>query len=513
MNEEEKFDDLINSKLSERDFPFDELNWDEAERLIIRQQKWSTIRKFSLVFSAGLIAGAAIMIPFITGNHSTIPNVVITKQDIQHNSVDQNTTLQQNNTDQDKATDNKNIEKSSPSVPTAFVKKNSGTDEHSSPKSLSSTSKVSNGRLSLLAKGEGWKTKSKKKQHSASVVVASVDNTGKKHKPIQTHSNDRVVDQTVNNNAVNTPEQNTSQPVVISDNKNNKKIADNVLSPAPENNNSAQVNNPPQVNSSTQLNNKAENKNNTSATPASGKITTSNTETSKVSKPATIDTSHISPPMLPGTTPNFGPYTANIISAYAGVNYAFGWNNTDGKEASGVTPMGGIEYAHFFSKKVALSAGVGYAELTKLNKTYSSSITQYDFGANATITSVTPKTIYYLSIPVEFQYHFTEKLSANLGLNYLWMLTTSSTLNSYNENYLGQQSNMTSKTQNGYTQGFSNYDFQLILTGTYMFTERFGISAQYYNGLVYIENNSFPGVNQYERNSGFRLFLSYQLVK
>ena len=58
MNEEEKFDELLSSKLSERDFPFDELNWDEAESLLIQQEKRAKFTRVALTFAAGLAAGA-----------------------------------------------------------------------------------------------------------------------------------------------------------------------------------------------------------------------------------------------------------------------------------------------------------------------------------------------------------------------------------------------------------------------------------------------------------------------
>ena len=73
MNEEEKFDELLSSKLSERDFPFDELNWDEAERLIIQQEKKEKTTRFAFIFSAGLSAGVLIMLPFMMNTHASLP--------------------------------------------------------------------------------------------------------------------------------------------------------------------------------------------------------------------------------------------------------------------------------------------------------------------------------------------------------------------------------------------------------------------------------------------------------
>src|SRR5665213_847524 len=71
MNEQEKFDDLLRSKLSERDFPFDETNWDKAEGMIEKSEKKKKYGFISLVFFAGIMVGAAIMYPFIYNANSS----------------------------------------------------------------------------------------------------------------------------------------------------------------------------------------------------------------------------------------------------------------------------------------------------------------------------------------------------------------------------------------------------------------------------------------------------------
>ncbi len=63
INEEEKFNDLLKSKLNEREFFFDELNWEKAEQAIVRVERNKKMRRVALIFLCGFILGAAIMFP------------------------------------------------------------------------------------------------------------------------------------------------------------------------------------------------------------------------------------------------------------------------------------------------------------------------------------------------------------------------------------------------------------------------------------------------------------------
>jgi hypothetical protein len=63
MNEEEKFDDLLRKKMSERDFFFDEENWQKASEKIESAELKRKQTRFTIIFLSGLALGIALTVP------------------------------------------------------------------------------------------------------------------------------------------------------------------------------------------------------------------------------------------------------------------------------------------------------------------------------------------------------------------------------------------------------------------------------------------------------------------
>ena len=530
MNEEQKFDELINSKLSEREFPFDELNWDEAERLIIRQERWAKIRRVSLVFSAGLALGVAAMLPFVLNNRnsSSNSNIVITQPKPNQNAVVQNSTVPTiSQPDKDIVSDNKKDSKKVTAplpVQSAFVKK----DNSTGIRAKNSGTKPAHKKIKALPifvadDNSGNHPKESKADYSTKkpITVASTIVTKKKtiHKKVSepVSVNKQVANSVpplASNNPI--PESKIQSNSVVSSNDNNtvknNSVNNNTVtsSPASSNEKTNTSQGSTETNSGSGKSNTTANTSVTSnSTPPKMPVANSNgTAPKKVS-----DTNNAAVrAILPGTEPVYVPvYSANILSAYIGGNYSFGWHNNGAMEGNGLNKLGGFIFTHYFSQKIAASIGLGYSELNNLNKTYTSSIIQYDFGQNANITTVTPTKAIYLDMPVSINYTCTKNIFS-AGFNFLWLLTTSSKLTTYQQSQIGETAPV-SMQQDGYSQGFNNLYIQFTLAYTRMITERLGVSPQLYFGLNYIENSSFPGINQYDRNSGVRLVLSYQLMK
>lgn len=508
MNEEEKFDELLSSKLSERDFPFDELNWDEAERLIIQQEKTRKVTRFALIFSAGLAAGVFIMLPFIVNIHSTTPNSVSTPSTANQNTVAQKSVLP--SATQSPANTNNPIskeEKASLPVQSAFVKK----DTHTGIRNKSSN-------ISVITKAP--------QKHPA--VLVSEINKPRHTYNIPAQSNSIASSETNENEDVKTGSREKS---------NSNKNVTNASSQLSEVNPiTANIKSP---NTTISANKTSESDNNAPAPPPStitdhtNKQITVNNNAMKSKKDTSNAITNSPPPILrplnPDNPASSAPPCTNILSVYAGGNYSFGWINvgtvTDYKEGNGITPWGGFDFTHYFAGDFSASLGVGYSELNNLNETYANSLVQYDFGANSSITTVTPQTVYYLAFPFKLQWNLDTKNMFGLGINYLLMLTTSSTLTTYAQSYSIENNSVsptntpgTSQKQNGYTQGFNNSNMQLSISYTRMLTGRLGASLELYHDFDNVENNTVPVFNQYTfnqngKNMGLRLVLSYQLMK
>lgn len=84
MNQTEKFEDIIASKFSEAEFPFDERNWDRVEEKIDAHHKKEKRKRFAFIFSSGIILGLLVMLPFIGKKNATTPtnteSIVVSKE-------------------------------------------------------------------------------------------------------------------------------------------------------------------------------------------------------------------------------------------------------------------------------------------------------------------------------------------------------------------------------------------------------------------------------------------------
>ncbi|HSY75373.1 MAG TPA: hypothetical protein VK890_00875, partial [Bacteroidia bacterium] len=138
-------------------------------------------------------------------------------------------------------------------------------------------------------------------------------------------------------------------------------------------------------------------------------------------------------------------------------------------------------------------------------------ISQYDFGSTNNVTAVTLKTLYYAALPIQFQYNINNNDIISVGANVLYLINSNSNVVSYSQNYFGT-SGYTSVDKMGYMDGINNLDAQLTLAYRRKIN-RFTISVESYYGLLDIENNSFFNNNVFERNSGLRAILSFDIIK
>lgn len=516
MNEQEKFDELLRSKLSERDFPFDELNWDEAERLIIQQERISRIKRVSLIFSAGLVAGVLIMLPFIFSNHSTTNNPIVANPTPGMSAVSQNSAMPTVNQSPANTTNSAANNVTAPlPVQSAFVKKNSSTGKRGTSSTTTPVANVSKEHGTVLAAANKPKAKPQHKRISNPIAVASEEQPAKSIRHNKTIGNHDLAyasaktkkknhSHTLNKtNTINNPTTYSTTNPIVAQNSNSSNNDKTITNPAVTSNSSPGAD--------TRQTNISSSESKPNPTPV---------DTIKVAKktvtPAPYFPNRDSGVNMLRTNDNVGGGSFKpslFFVGDAGLNYSLGWNNNGDKEAGGTTFIASLRIGYHVSPKLSVLIGAGNYEITNLNKTYTSSIIQYDFGQNASITTVTPKSAMYLRFPVNLQYKISDKFLVTGGFDYFMLLTTSSTVNSYTVNYLGQESGNTTQTQNGYVEGFNNSNFQFTETFTYIPCCRLGINLQFYEGVGYIENKSFPGITQENNLNGLRLFLSYQLMK
>lgn len=485
MNEQEKFDELLRSKLSERDFPFDETNWDKAETLIDRSEKRRRYGIIAFIFLAGIGVGAALMLPFInTGKTNVIANTQSVPQNISSNGQVQNVIASSGNNGGTQAGSGQvsvatapgtNVVNSNQPIATA----NTSVQEKTNTTSINSAGTVSTTKTVKTRKHAKHSATDNTVQYNY-VRPESNKKSNKSHKADITANNAIVTNARAHDSSTVSGNANAIQA-------NQTNIVTNNIS--------GQNSNP------THSSNPVTNANNVSDIGQIVVNTINKTDSS-------TSTTHL---VSTQTPPKKNGYSHTLFSADAGGGYSFGWKKAGETQGNGLSPIFGISVTHYLTKSLSAFAGLQYNSMTNINTLYSTSQTQYDFGYNSTVNSITIKTLYYIALPLKLQYNISNNNIISAGVNLVYLMTTNSSVVSYSQNYFGT-SGYTTSTKMGYADGLNNYDAQITLACRRKIN-RFTASIEGYYGLLDIENNNFFENNVFERNSGLRFILSYDIIK
>jgi hypothetical protein len=515
INEEEKFNDLLRSKLNEREFFFDELNWDKAEQAIVKEETRKKRKRFLLIFLGGFILGAAIMFPLSS---------MLTSGNKQNSSTTHSAPVAIND---DKTSTSANNIITTPAASTVNSSQGPTTTSPSEPTSNNATALIADKAKSGDKKAAKHK-KAKSADNPDTYAYVRPASERKHKKPVENPYIDELPDNLKPKNATTQSSDNNNQNQQSLNNSTTKNKADKNTSVT--DNNKGSVNSSGQQNLST--NNYSSQNNNTpvSANAKASKDSSNGLQTNKSpvqaqSKTDSNKLSVLAPVNSPTQNKNFvtrDDKTADVpkpvfkptnsISIDAGAGYSLGWKNENSKGGNGISPLIGVRLNHSFSKKISLGVGVRYYGLTNLNSPYSSTDVSYNFGVNSSVVTVSPQMLHYLAIPVELQYHFGLSNTICLGGNLLYLVNTSSTVTTYTQNGLETPSSQ-KKTAWGYIDGFNQFDAQMVIAYRRRLFGAFSASAEAYYGLMDVENNSFFLSSTFERNSGLRLVLSYDIIK
>ena len=508
--EQENFDDLLKSKLDENEFAFNEANWDKAEMLIIQAEKKRKRRIIGFIFFIGLILGICVMIPFIGAENDTN----IKKTDLN----DKKSTQIENKTESEIRP--KNISE----------KDNKVTKTGENEKAISVNEQIASSENKVLNENTSEEVNQKKdkavitgsypnekqRNNSLGTVFTKTKNNKvtkdkeqkgrsedykKNHSQLSVKENQKTEIAIVNNSKkeVETNKEMGNQIAEITSVKNNKKETETIKTK--EVKNAASVQN---ENSNAAL----------LVLDSTKEVVLTNTNLKKdtiITKDSIVKAKVDSEkPITKEATEIFKKIT--IFSIDAGATYAFGWTNNTTKEADGFNAVFGISVSHQFKKKWSILVGAQYNSLAHLNySNYTSSNLQYDLGYNQTKTVITPTILYYLAVPIKLQYHLNKKNNISIGVNALYLLNTSSKVETYTESTFGTPV-YNSSTKKGYMDGFSTWDLQPSFAYRRRIVKCLSVNAEVYYGLMDLKKNGVLGPIKSEHNSGLKLTLSYNFL-
>lgn len=202
-----------------------------------------------------------------------------------------------------------------------------------------------------------------------------------------------------------------------------------------------------------------------------------------------------------------------ILSIEAGVSYLYGWKNPGKTDANGYNPFVGVNYFQAIVDKLSVSLGIQYTSVGQLS--YSSHVTKISslgLGEDAKVTVFTPTKLHYLVAPLRFHYRLSPQNVVGIGCNMAYLLTAETDVETYNQNISGTDSHSLYKDK-GYTQGFRQFDLQLSGFYRRRLTSNLSFNAELFYGLTDVKENAFFHSNVFERNSGLRISLVYNIQK
>lgn len=506
--EQENFDDILRSKLSEGEFEFNEANWDKAEALIIQADKKRKRRRIGFIFFIGLILGVCLMVPFIGDKKESLTN-----ENKKNNAEKKDVSIDNNTKVESKETGKGLITQQEGNKPSDFnVKEN----KHADALQTKENEIKVNAGINPAKEDKFVNINSPKKNIANNALVPS---TKKETDPINTESlqggnatNDALVSNPTKNKTLNTEKQKSRSKGINSNNTPSNKKENESFGNKDIKKESKQE----QVATKSKESQPLSKTTDTAQAPV---ITNNNIIKDSIiavkDSIAKVKPDSVKPIAKDSTKDakkeNLKQTTVFCIDA--GASYALGWKYNTTKEAAGFNAVLGASVMHYFNTKWSILVGLQYNSLSHLSySSYSGSNTQLGFGYTTSYTTITPKMFYYIAMPLKWQYHINENNGISLGVNILYLLNTSSTVDTYAQTDFTTSKHAT-VTKRGYMDGFSTLDIQPALAYRRRIYKNFSVSAEAYYGLMDIKSNSFFGINKSERNNGLKLTLSYNFIK
>ncbi len=541
MNFNQMFDKIIRRKISEgeSEFPFDQSNWEKANRMINAERGETGMTKSSklfLVFGSLFLVIATVTIFSLINSKDINNNTVLSDNKITINKNNSNLNNTENNANQltakPESPRDKNTEGSQPNnnfnVPAPVSNINSGSQNAQAEinNSIGSDSKIANSKNNTSPKGINSEEVTtvptvsndpENKFDKADVLLTDNKSTTKNRNDLKEETT-----ATKENNFTSSGEQNK-----IKANKPNKgNITASIIEPLGSNlKKKSGTNNIKNYNNAGNKSVDGGDKPVAEPNPEIlGSAPIANNEKESADNYLEMRSSILqiwkNEAVLLKSPYDFirldeDYYKRNrrklhFMNLEAGTTYLFGWETNNGKDAKGFNAFGGLNYGMYLSKKLSASLGLQLYNVSNIKQAfYSKSNMDYDFGSNGNYTNITTNSLYYFSIPLRAYYNISRKGKIGLGLNTGFLFNGKNSIQTFTEADNVKSNVMVTKTT-GYYEGLSKTNFLVSAFYNHSLTRRIKLNGEVIYGLSDTYNNtSKNGIN--EKNIGLRLSLQYTL--
>ena len=211
-----------------------------------------------------------------------------------------------------------------------------------------------------------------------------------------------------------------------------------------------------------------------------------------------------------------GKETKNAWGVLAGSGFWYQYQQTPGatNQKGGFPFTGGIYYQRSLSKRFELGLSLLYSSRGALNFDKTIANSNYGFGIESDLTTISPQTLHYLNIPLHFRFNLSQRSHIKVGASYYQLLATTSKVTHTIESSFASTFKNTEK-QTGEHKGFRKNDIAAFIGYELTLFDRMNaglqISYGFYDNTVNGNNGSFNGADSFDRNISLQLELKYDL--
>ena len=134
-----------------------------------------------------------------------------------------------------------------------------------------------------------------------------------------------------------------------------------------------------------------------------------------------------------------------------------------------------------------------------------------DFGYSHVDSTIDTRWIHYAVLPLFAQYNFNAENSIAFGGTVSYLVNTSSIFKTGSTDAFGMETAGISKRSFGYMQGFNPINATLAVAYRRRISNKISVSAEAHYGLFDVKDNTFFSRQKFERSSGIKFIISYDL--
>lgn len=521
----DKFEKRVKETYGKQEFPFDEQNWEKAAKMIDASRQGKNRGGIFLLSAVALLCTTGLVYYFGFSNSTD----ALKKNNLASNDLTANKELvvkAVNNTETP-------IENGAGQKNNGTVNSNSTSENINNDQTTANTSSSLNG----TSHNNGSVTLSKVKDQTKNVSESAAQNSTPETKteektntkPVSNTSESKSNESKANNNTKK-PEQPKSNngkaipPVLGSNNNSNNKGNEALTDPVSNTDgNGEKLGNTNTTNKDqpTKSGNDIDSINNVvalAANPSESLVTDSfpfvkTKHADSLKFPAAVGGGGISY----ATNVKMEHDHKNFLFMEAGTSYLLGWNGNGHTDAGGFNLVAGLNFQHYFTTNFSAQIGAQYNSIGNMTQTsHTISTVNYDLGIEKDITSIKYQKLHYVVAPIKIAYTIKKNNIIGIGCNVAYLLNSDSKkekYKTYSSDPNAIKNNLTSSNESGYLQGFNPIDVQVSAFYRRKIYKGLSVNAEFIYGLTDTKNNTFFKSNTFERTTGFKLTLCYDLFK